>query len=113
MLLKTINLLVFKSMERIVLLQAVESFECRRFAVLADLLQRLRFDLTDALARDAERLTHFFERMADAVVQAEPHLQNLLFTLGEIDHDLSDKIAKHRTRGELGRRRITLVGDKI
>ena len=73
--------------------------------MFANFFKRFCLDLTDALARDAECFAHFFKRVADAVIQAKPHLQNLLFALREIYHDLFDKIAKHRAGGELRRRR--------
>jgi len=52
-------------------------------ARMAELAQRLGFDLPDALARHGEVLPHFFERMLAAVLQAEAHLDDLLFARAE------------------------------
>ncbi len=46
---------------------------------VAELAQRLGFNLTDALARDREVLADFFERMFAAILQAEAHLHDFLF----------------------------------
>src|SRR5690349_23520891 len=45
---------------------------------MAQLAQRLRFDLPDALAGDREALADFLERVLAAVADAEPHLDHLL-----------------------------------
>ena len=50
-----------------------------RPAGVAQFAQRLGFDLADAFARDGELLADFFERVLAAVLQAEAHLDDLLF----------------------------------
>ena len=40
---------------------------------MAEFAKRLRFDLTDALARDVELLAHFFERVVRRHFNAEAH----------------------------------------
>ena len=44
--------------------------------VLAQLRQSLSLNLTNALARHAKFLTHFFERVRAAVFQTKPHPQD-------------------------------------
>src|ERR1700733_2738172 len=46
---------------------------------MPQLAQRLGFDLPDALAGHLEALTHFFQRMLGAILQAEAHLDHALF----------------------------------
>ena len=48
-------------------------------AGMAQFAQRLGFDLADAFARHGEVLADFFERVLAAVLQAEAHLDDLLF----------------------------------
>src|SRR2546422_7918258 len=45
---------------------------------VAQLAERLRLDLPDALAGDREALAHFLERVLAAVADAKPHLDHLL-----------------------------------
>src|SRR6476619_3436596 len=46
---------------------------------MAQLAQRLGFDLPDALARHREALADFLERVLAAVAHAEAHLDHFLF----------------------------------
>src|SRR5215471_11061446 len=56
---------------------------------MAQLAQRLGFDLPDALARDGEALADFLERVLAAVADAEAHLDDLLFARRErLEHRL-------------------------
>src|SRR5262250_422299 len=56
---------------------------------MAQLAQRLGFDLPDALARDGEALADFLERVLAAVADAEPHLDDLLLARRErLEHRL-------------------------
>src|SRR6476660_7265255 len=50
---------------------------------MAQLAERLRLDLADALAGDRETLADLFERVLAAVADTEPHLDHLLLTRGE------------------------------
>lgn len=49
---------------------------------MAEFAQRLRFDLSDAFARDAELLADFFERALMAVFETEPEDEHLAFAFG-------------------------------
>src|SRR6185295_15674143 len=55
-----------------------EGLELAAAARVAQLAQRLRLDLPDALAGDREVLAHLFEGVLAAVAQAEAHLDDLL-----------------------------------
>jgi hypothetical protein len=48
-----------------------EGLQLAAAAGMAQLAQRLGFDLPDALARDLEALAHFFQRVLGAVFKAE------------------------------------------
>src|SRR5262245_49505061 len=50
---------------------------------MAQLAERLGFDLPDALARDGEALADFLERVLAAVADAEPHLDHLFLARRE------------------------------
>src|SRR5690606_36110300 len=52
-------------------------------ARVAELAERLRLDLTDALARHLEVLTDLFEGVVALLADAEAHAQDLLLTRGE------------------------------
>ena len=58
--------------------------------VLAQLGERLGFDLTDTLARNGEFLTDFLERVTLATVQAEAHLDDFLLAIGQRLEDRLD-----------------------
>ena len=51
---------------------------------MAQLGERLRLDLADALTRDAELAAHFFERSHLTVVEAEAQSHHLLLALIEL-----------------------------
>jgi hypothetical protein len=50
---------------------------------VAELRQRLGFDLTYAFARDSERLTHLFQGPRLTILKAETHLDHALLPLGQ------------------------------
>src|SRR5512133_1609996 len=50
---------------------------------VAQLTERLRFDLADALAGDREALTDLFERVLAAVSHTDAHFDDLLFAGGQ------------------------------
>src|SRR5688572_19773233 len=55
--------------------------ECPQLAAprrVAELPQRLGFDLPDALAGDREALADLFQRVLAAIADAEPHFDHLL-----------------------------------
>ncbi len=60
-----------------------EGLQLAAAAGVAQLAQRLGFDLADALARDLEALAYFFQRVLGAVFEAETHLDDTLFARGE------------------------------
>src|SRR6476469_4466880 len=56
---------------------------------VAELAQRFRLDLADALARDREVLADLLERVLAAVAHAEPHLDHLLLARRQrLEHGL-------------------------
>src|SRR6186997_3345657 len=61
--------------------EAAQLFRSTRMTQLA---QRLRFDLTNALARHIELLAHFFQRVVGVHVDTEPHTKHLGFTRGQL-----------------------------
>src|SRR3954454_9853381 len=65
-----------------------ERTELLRARRMAQLAERLRLDLADALARHVERAADFFERVLGAVADAEAHLEHLLLARGERAEDL-------------------------
>src|ERR1051326_2758006 len=64
----------------------------------AQLLERLRLDLADALARDAEGLAHFLERVLARAAEPEAHAQDALLARGEIGERLGHELAEFAPR---------------
>ncbi len=58
--------------------------------VLAQLGERLGFNLTDTFTRNGEFLTDFLERVTLATVQAETHLNDFLLSIGQRREDRLD-----------------------
>src|SRR5690606_20833964 len=79
----------------------------------AQLAKRLRLDLPDALARDAELLPDLFERAIAAILQPEAQDDDALLTLVELAQRLADLIAQQLLGGEIHRRRDRVVFDKV
>src|SRR6267154_4827590 len=50
---------------------------------MAQLAQRLGFDLADSLARDAVQVANFLEGVAEPIDQAKAHFEDLLLASGE------------------------------
>src|SRR6476659_7572067 len=87
-----------------------EALRARR---VAQLRERLGFDLADALARDAELLAHLFERPYLPVVEAEAQSHHLLLTRVELGERLLDLVLQSfALGGEVGRDR-GLVGHEV
>src|SRR5690606_10805566 len=63
-------------------------------ARMTELAQRLRFDLTDTLARDVELLADFFERVVRVHVDAETHAQHFRFARREAGEDAVRRLAE-------------------
>jgi len=59
-----------------------------RPAGVPELLQRLRLNLPNALARHAEDLPHLFERMISCIADPKAHAQNALFARGQLGERL-------------------------
>src|SRR5580658_3491918 len=96
-----------------VLLAFLEAFEVARSARLAQLAQRLRFDLPGALAGDGELLADFLERVVGLLPDAEAHAQDLLLARRERGEHLARLLAEVALNSGLDRRRRELVLDKI
>jgi hypothetical protein len=62
---------------------STKAFSLRRAAGVTQLAQRLGFDLADALAGDLEALADLFQRVLAAVLEAEAHLDDALFSRGQ------------------------------
>ena len=82
-------------------------------AGVAQFAQRLGFDLADALARDREVLADFFERVLAAVLQAEAHLDDLLFARRERLQHLRGLLPQVQIDHRVGGRDPVLVDDEI
>src|SRR5713226_8051232 len=60
-----------------------EGAELARARGVAQLAQRLGFDLADTFTGEGERLAYFLERMLAAVLKPEAHLDDLFLARGE------------------------------
>ena len=69
---------------------------------VAQLAERLRLDLPDALAGHAEVLADLFQRATAAVLQPEPQLQHAPFTIAQraqhVFHLLAQELERRRLR---------------
>ena len=74
------------------------------FAALrvAELCQRLRFDLANAFACHPEGPPNFFERARPAVVETEPQANDLLFSLAQLSEHLANLDTQHFAGGSFG-----------
>src|SRR3989344_6895603 len=77
--------------------------QLRNTIMLLDALKGLGFDLADALARHAEFLADFFQRVGHTVLQAKTHLENLLLARIQILHDGLDIFAQNLQARGFGR----------
>ena len=81
--------------------------------VVAHLLEDLGFDLTDALARDAELLADLLERVTDTVLEAEAHLDDLaLAGRQKLEHRV-DVLLPELTVGRFKRIDCLFVFDEV
>src|SRR6516165_7673394 len=90
----------------------------------AQLLERLRLDLTNALTRHAEGLADLLERVLACAAEAEAHAQDALLARRQIGERLGDKLAEFAGRGrgervvligrfdEIGERCVTVLPDR-
>ena len=60
-----------------------EGAELARTRRVAELAERLNFDLADTLTGEGEHLTHFVERVLAAVIQPEAHPDDFFFAGGQ------------------------------
>src|SRR3982751_2790249 len=65
-------------------------------AGVLELAQRLRLDLADTLARHAELLADFLERMIGVHADAEAHAQHALLAGGQAGKDAGDRFLEVR-----------------
>src|SRR5438552_1032109 len=77
------------------------------------LAQRLRLDLTDALACDVELTAHLFERAGAPVLETETQLQHAPLPAGESLEDRLDLLLEELVRRGIARRQGLVVGDEV
>src|ERR1039457_3296510 len=80
---------------------------------VAQLSQRLRLDLADALAGYRERLPDFLKGVLGAVFQPEAHLDDLLFARGKRAQHLRSLVFEVDVDYRLGRRNNRAVFDEV
>src|SRR5258708_30467828 len=81
---------------------------------VAELAQRLRLNLADALAGDPQALAHLLEgALLAALRQAEAELEDAALARRQGAEDVLDLEAEHRQRGHLERCRRQLVLDEV
>src|SRR5207248_11020259 len=78
-----------------------------------DLLPRLVLEPAAALAGDAERASHLFERARLLAGKAEAQLDHLALARGQRSQRQLDVLAAQRERGGVERRLRLLVGDEV
>src|SRR6478609_8498124 len=82
-------------------------------ARVAELAERLRLDLANALAGHVELLAHFLERPRPAVLQPEPELEHAPLATGQrVEHRL-DLFLEELVRRRLGGRQRAAVLDEV
>src|ERR1700733_3076063 len=80
---------------------------------MAQLAQGFGFYLPDALARDLEALTHFFQRVLGTILQTETHLDYALFTRGQGTQHLGGVFLQVHTDHGFRRRNGLAIFDEI
>jgi hypothetical protein len=80
---------------------------------MAQLAQRLGFDLPDTFARDLEALTHFFQGMLGTIFQAEAHLDHALFTRGQSTQHLRRVFLQVHADDCFGRRNRLAIFNEV
>src|SRR5689334_20125240 len=79
----------------------------------AQLAERLRLDLTNALAGEREALADLFERVVARLVDAEPHAEDLLLARRERLQELARLVVEAHLRIRLVGRKRGVVGDEL
>src|SRR3984957_12792265 len=95
------------------LLAFLEAFEAAGSAGLAQLAERFRLDLADALAGDGELLADFLEGVVGLLPDAEAHAQDLLLARRQRRQHLARLLAEIALDCGLDRRRREFVLDEI
>ncbi len=80
---------------------------------MLQLAQRLRLDLADALAGDAELLADLFQRVVGVHADAEAHAQHALLAGREAGKHPRRRLAQVRLDGGVDRQHRVLVLDEI
>ena len=80
---------------------------------MAQLAQRLGFDLADPFARDREVLAHFFERVLGPVAHAEAHLDDTFFARRQRLQHRVGLFLQVQVDDRLGRRHDVPVLDEV
>src|SRR3990172_1946896 len=80
---------------------------------VAEVAERLRLDLADALAGDVELLADLLESPGAAVLQPKPELEHPPLTTGQRVEDRLDLLLEELMRGRLRRRERTPVLDEV
>src|SRR4051812_19671160 len=99
-----------RSLTRAALEKGAQFARPRRMAQLA---QRLRFDLANPFARDREALTDFLERVLAAVADAEPHLDRLLLARRQRLQDRLGLLLQVQVDHRFGRRDHLAILDEV
>src|SRR5512147_3338193 len=90
-----------------------ERLELRRPRGVAQLAQRLRLDLADALAGDAVQAADFLERVLGAVGEPEALGEDFLLARRQRLHDAAHFVAARGRNDALERRGRRLVLDEV
>ena len=80
---------------------------------MAQFAQGLRFDLPNALARDGELLSHFFQRVIGFFADAEPHAQDLFFARRQSRQNFAGLFLQVDIHHRIGRRDNSLILDEV
>ena len=80
---------------------------------MTQLAERFGFYLPDALARDLEALTNFFQRVLGTILQTKTHLDHTLFTRGQGTQHLGGVFLQVDTDHCFRRRNRLAIFDEI
>src|SRR6185369_601052 len=80
---------------------------------VTQLAQRLRLDLTDALARDVELAADLFERARAPVLEAEAQLEHASLAEREPFEHALHLLFEQLVRRRVGRRERLIVGNEV
>ena len=80
---------------------------------MAELAERLGFDLPDTLARYLELLTYFLKRSLSAVDKTESQYDHALLALGQCVEYFADRLLEHAVACLVSRRGSVLVGNEV